>query len=182
VHPVYKQIRHPYITLVFVDFISPLFNLFPKDKPWSIVNGQVKFAIFEKKVMLVGEISNKTGLSRDTIRFYEKKGLIKVNRTDSDWNNYKNYSEKTLSRLLLIKKAKSFGFTLNEIAEILDLFEMNTANCHTMTKKVNEKLKEIDKKIKELKDIKKMIFDKFDDAQNNCVPISENANCPTLSE
>ena len=132
--------------------------------------------------MLVGEISNKTGLSRDTIRFYEKKGLIKVNRTDSDWNNYKNYSEKTLSRLLLIKKAKSFGFTLNEIAEILDLFEMNTANCHTMTKKVNEKLKEIDKKIKELKDIKKMIFDKFDDAQNNCVPISENANCPTLSE
>ena len=131
--------------------------------------------------MLVGEISKKTGLSRDTIRFYEKKGLIKVNRTDSDWNNYKNYNEKTLGKLLLIKKAKGFGFTLNEIAEILDLFEMNIANCSTMSTKVNEKLTEIDKKIKELKDMKKLIFDKFDDAQNNCVSISENANCPTLS-
>ncbi len=131
--------------------------------------------------MLVGEISKKTVLSRDTIRFYEKKGLIKVNRTDSDWNNYKNYNEKTLGKLLLIKKAKGFGFTLNEIAEILDLFEMNIANCSTMSTKVNEKLTEIDKKIKELKDMKKMIFDKFDDAQNNCVSISENANCPTLS-
>lgn len=132
--------------------------------------------------MLIGEISNKTGLSRDTIRFYEKKGLIKVARTDSEWNNYKDYSEKTLSRLLLIKKAKVFGFTLNEIAEILDLFEINTANCSTMSIKVNEKLKEIDKKIKELRNLQKMIFDKFDDAQNSCMPPSENANCSILSE
>lgn len=132
--------------------------------------------------MLIGEISNKTGLSRDTIRFYEKKGLIKVDRSDSEWNNYKNYNEKTLSRLLLIKKAKVFGFTLNEIAEILDLFEINTANCSTMSTKVNEKLKEIDKKIKELRNLQKMIYDKFDEAQNNCMPQSENANCSLLSE
>jgi len=132
--------------------------------------------------MLVGEISNRTGLSRDTIRFYEKKGLIKVDRTNSGWNNYKNYSEEILSRLLLIKKAKGFGFTLNEIAEILDLFEMNTANCSTMSIKASEKLKEIDNKINELEDIKKMIFDRVYEAQNNCVPPSEDANCRILSE
>ena len=145
-----------------------------------MVNGQVKIPIFKRKDMRVGEISRKTGLSRDTIRFYEKKGLIQVDRTDSEWNNYKDYSEETLNRLLLIKKAKGFGFTLNEISEILELFEINLANCDTMLLKVNKKLKEIDEKIKELKAMRKMIFNRMTLAQNNCQPLSENANCRAL--
>ena len=132
--------------------------------------------------MLIGEISKKTSLSRDTIRFYEKKGLIKVDRTDSEWNNYKNYSVETLKQLLLIKKAKGFGFTLNEIAELIELFEMDTASCSVMSVKIKEKLSDIDKKIKELKDMKKMIFDKMNEARNNCMPISENDNCQIFSE
>ncbi len=80
---------------------------------------------------------------------------------------------------MLIKKAKGFGFILNEVAENLDLFEANMAYCSTISMKVNEKLMEIDNKIKELKDLKKMIFDKIRDAWNNCTP-SENANCSTL--
>lgn len=130
--------------------------------------------------MLIGKISKRTGLSRDTIRFYEKKGLIKVNRTASEWNNYKNYDEDVLNRLLLIKKAKDFGFTLNEVAEILGLFEMNEASCSTMSIKVNEKLKEIDKKIMELQEMKKMISDKVVEASKNCMPASKNINCQTL--
>ncbi len=108
--------------------------------------------------MLIGEISKKTGLSRDTIRFYEKKGLIKVDRTDSEWNNYKDYTVQTYHTLLLIKKAKGFGFTLNEIAEILDLLEMDRANCSTLTVKAEEKVKVIDEKIIELKAMKKTSF------------------------
>jgi len=50
---------------------------------------------------------------------------------------------------VLIKKAKGFGFTLNEVAEIFDLFDTNMANCSTISIKVNEKLMEIDNKIKE---------------------------------
>ena len=132
--------------------------------------------------MLIGEMVIKTKLSRDTIRFYEKKGLINVNRTDSEWNNYKNYTEETLNKLFLIKKAKGFGFTLNEIAELIELFEMDTASCSVMSVKIKEKLSDIDKKINELKDMKKMIFDKMNEAQNNCIPISENDNCQIFSE
>ena len=132
--------------------------------------------------MLIGEISKKTSLSRDTIRFYEKKGLIKVDRTDSEWNNYKDYSVETLKALLLIKKTKGFGFTLNEIAELMELFKMDAASCNVMSVKIKEKLSDIDKKIKELKDMKKMIFDKMNEARNNCMPISENDNCQIFSE
>ena len=131
--------------------------------------------------MLIGEISKRTSLSRDTIRFYEKKGLIKVDRTDSEWNNYKNYSVETLNRLLLIRQAKGFGFTLNEISELMELFEMDKASCDTMSVKIKEKLSDIDKKIKELKDMKKMIFDKMLEAQNNCMSISEKDNCQIFS-
>ncbi|MBL4578329.1 MAG: MerR family transcriptional regulator [Flavobacteriales bacterium] len=127
--------------------------------------------------MLIGEISKRTSLSRDTIRFYEKKGLIQVDRTDSEWNNYKNYSVETLNQLLLIKRAKGFGFTLNEISELMELFEMDKASCDTLSVKIKEKLGDIDKKIEELKNMKKMIFDKMLEAQNNCMPISEKGNC-----
>ena len=110
--------------------------------------------------MRIGEIARKSGLSKDAIRFYEKKGLLIIKRTDSEWNNYKEYSNENLNKLLLIKKAKSFGFTLNEIAELLTLFELNSASCPELNIKVNTKIAEIDKKILELQNLKKMISDK----------------------
>ena len=131
--------------------------------------------------MLIGEIAKKTSLSRDTIRFYEKKRLIKVDRSDSEWNNYKNYDTETLNQLLLIKKAKGFGFTLNEISELMELFEMDAASCDVMSVKINKKLNDIDKKIKELRDMKKMIFDKMIEAQDSCSPKSETDNCQIFS-
>ncbi len=131
--------------------------------------------------MLIGEIAKKAGLSRDTIRFYEKQGLIETDRSYSKWNNYKNYNENTLDKLLLIKKTKGFGFTLKEIGEILDLFEMKKASCSTISTKVVGKLEEIDRKIKELQDVKKLIADNMAIAKKTCTSISENTNCQALS-
>ena len=54
--------------------------------------------------MLIGELSAKTGLTRDTIRFYEKEGLIKIARKQRRENNYKEYDETVLERLNLIKR------------------------------------------------------------------------------
>lgn len=129
--------------------------------------------------MLIGEIVTKTNLSKDTIRFYEKKGLIKVKRTDSEWNNYKNYDEEILNRLLLIKKAKGFGFTLNEIAEILEMFDTNLATCEIMAIKVKEKLNRIEEKIKGLNEMKMMILTKVQNIQSECIPTSTE-NCQNI--
>lgn len=129
--------------------------------------------------MRIGEIVNKTSLSKDTIRFYEKKGLIKVGRTDSEWNNYKNYNEETLTKLLLIKKVKGFGFTLNEIAEILEMFDKNIATCEIMAIKVKEKLNRIDEKIKDLNEMKMMIIGRIENIQGECIPNSKE-NCKII--
>lgn len=127
--------------------------------------------------MRIGEISRKSGLSRDTIRFYEKKGLLKTKRTDSDWNNYKEYSNENLDKLLLIKNAKNFGFTLNEIAELLTLFELNSASCPELNTKLNTKIAGIDKKILELQNLKKMIAEKAFEIKERCQMKNSDENC-----
>lgn len=130
--------------------------------------------------MLIGEVVSKTGLPKDTIRFYEKKGLIKVNRSLSEWNNYKDYSLEVLDQLLLIKKAKGFGFTLNEIAEIFELIKNNGASCQILSEKVKEKLSEIDNKIKELKNLKKMILNNINSNNTDCESNELDSNCKTI--
>ena len=55
--------------------------------------------------MLIGELSKSSGLTRDTIRFYEKQGLITLGRRERRVNNYKEYPNSILRRLLLLKRS-----------------------------------------------------------------------------
>ncbi len=56
--------------------------------------------------MLLGELSKPTGFSHDIIRFYEKKGLIQMEKKERRDNNYKEYSETVYDKLILIKTIK----------------------------------------------------------------------------
>lgn len=131
--------------------------------------------------MLIGEICKRTELSKDTIRFYEKKGLLKVDRSNSEYNNYKEYTKEHVQQLLLIKNAKRFGFTLNEIKELSQLMKMNLATCSTLRKKVTEKVSDIDKRISELMDMKKMILSSLSETQNKHCNKSNTGNCEQLN-
>lgn len=107
--------------------------------------------------MLIGELSKRSGLTRDTIRFYEKQGLIKIGRRERRVNNYKEYPESVLKRLLLFKKIKSYGFTLNESAEMMALIEADLASCERVSKAAEEKIAIINAKIRELEAIKNLL-------------------------
>lgn len=124
--------------------------------------------------MLIGELSEKTGLTRDTIRFYEKQGLITVEERRP--NSYKEYSEETMNRLFAIKKLKGFGFTLNEASEFLTLIKLNSASCEKVSLKMDEKVSLIDQKIEELKEMRTSIVE----GVNNCPAQSPSQNCPIL--
>ena len=128
--------------------------------------------------MLIGKLSKRSGLSRDTIRFYEKRGLIPVGVQENEYNSYKDYPEKTLEKLLTIKKLKGFGFTLNEISGFLQLLDTNAASCENISQKMMEKVNLIDVKIKELKEMKTLIIKIL----KSC-PVEENTseNCPMAS-
>ena len=118
------------------------------------------------------------GLSRDTIRFYEKQGLIKVGRRERRVNNYKEYSDGVFRRLLLLNKIKSYGFTLNESSEIISLLEANLASCDRIAKAADERVSVIDKKITELNTLKALLIRSVENCKNGCAPMEVEMNCP----
>lgn len=130
--------------------------------------------------MLIGELSVKTGLSRDTIRFYEKQGLIKVGRKQRRDNNYKEYDEQVLERLNMIRRIKSFGFTLNETAELLVLIDVNAATCDEVSHRVDEKVVIIENKINDLLNLRKQLIDNVQACRSCCQPTAEDENCPII--
>jgi DNA-binding transcriptional MerR regulator len=131
--------------------------------------------------MLIGELSRRCSLSRDTIRFYEKHGLISVGRRERRFNNYKEYSEETLNRLMSIKLIKSFGFTLNEASELLDMIDVNQATCNNVSDKIEEKVRLLDGKIRELIHIRTMLLNGLEKCQgSSCNPSSPNDNCAII--
>lgn len=131
--------------------------------------------------MLIGELSNRCGLSRDTIRFYEKHGLISIGKQKGRFNNYKDYSEETLHRLLSIKKIKNFGFTLKEVSDLLEMMDVNQATCDNVEDKIRDKIKLLDEKIKELIAIRTQLIDGVSNCKGVCDPERPDDNCPILT-
>lgn len=104
--------------------------------------------------MRTKEVLERAEIDRETLRFYERKGLLpKTKRTDS---GYRVFPEEIISRLQFIKTAKGAGFTLAEIKELVEL-KQKGATCkvgHDIASKKREELRE---KMKALKKMKKVL-------------------------
>ena len=118
--------------------------------------------------MLIGEIAQYSGMSKDTIRWYEKVGLIKSENTRRNSSNYRVYDQETLDTLILIKQSKSFGFSLREIREMLELIEYEKLNCDTVIPIVDAKLKVIEEKIASLRTIQKKLINLKQECSGDC--------------
>jgi MerR family copper efflux transcriptional regulator len=120
--------------------------------------------------MLINELSKRTGITAHTIRFYEKSGLIKGKRDESvKSNNYFHYDEETVEKLELIRDAKSVGFTISEISQLMDAWYNNKLTISEKVAVLDEKLLSIDERIKQLKEMKKLISQfKKDIVEDNC--------------
>jgi MerR family transcriptional regulator, copper efflux regulator len=108
--------------------------------------------------MLIKELSKQTGITAHTIRFYEKSGLIKGKRDENvKTNRYFHYDEETVEKLELIRDAKSVGFTLSEIGQLMDAWYNKKMTIADKLSVLDEKLLSIDERIKQLKEMKKLI-------------------------
>ncbi len=105
--------------------------------------------------MQIGEVAQRTETSIDTIRFYEKSGLIpKPERTDS---GYRKYTEETIRRVQFIKRSQELGFSLKEIADLLSLRVDPKTTCRDVKKRSEVKIYDIEKKIRTLQKIKRAL-------------------------
>ena len=120
--------------------------------------------------MLINELSKKTGISTHTIRFYEKSGLIEGKQDESvKSNNYYHYDDVTVEKLEFISDAKSVGFTIKEIGQIIDAWYKRKYTKKQKLEILDDKLTSLEQKMKEIKEMKKQILQfKEDVVKDRC--------------
>ena len=117
--------------------------------------------------MLISELSKRTGLSIHTLRYYENYGLFAGERDETVMtNNYKQYDESLVEKIELIKEAKEIGFTLSEIKKLLDSWFNKLLSVEVKVEILESKIREIDGKILQLKQVRKFLIDGIDDVRN----------------
>ncbi len=94
--------------------------------------------------MQIGEIASATGLSRDTLRFYEKRGLLRARRGE---NGYRQYPPEAVDWLRYIRIAQTLGFTLKEIEADLPLLAAPEASAPQLRAALARKLDDIDRRM-----------------------------------
>lgn len=123
-----------------------------------------------------GELAKQSGTHFETLRFYEARGLITPAFRDS--SNYRRYRPEDLARLTFIDRAKDLGFTLSEIAEILELHDSHSAACQGLGEKAANKILQIDAEIAELQRKRSLL-----EQVKSCAPLEEAAcDCDIIAQ
>jgi DNA-binding transcriptional MerR regulator len=120
--------------------------------------------------MLIGELSRRSGLSRDTIRFYEKEFLIRPRRSERKGiasNNYKDYPESAVSDLRFIQRTKVLGFTLAEIRDMLAVRGQGRRS-KKWAAEAEAKLRDVDRKILELREVRGLLAEALQRCSDHC--------------
>jgi len=124
--------------------------------------------------LTIGEVAKQTGIGVETVRFYEKSGLIdEPPRTEA---GYRQYPEDTASRVRFIRHAKELGFTLTEIKELLNLRLDPTTTCEDVRQVAEEKLRNVRAKIQSLQGIEMALGDLI----GACAVGGPDGECPIL--
>lgn len=121
----------------------------------------------------IGQIASCSGVTIDTIRVYERYGLIETPERRS--NGYRHYPKRSIKRIHFIKWAQTLGFTLKEIKELLAIEHSSSDACEEAFRQVESKLSIIERKLKGLiqfKEALKSIIQTCDSTGENC-PVLE---------
>ena len=124
--------------------------------------------------MTIGQLAKAVHLNTQTIRYYERIGLI--DKPGTNEAGYRIYPEKAADVLRFIKHAKDIGFSLKQISEIFSLDNNKYNTCSNVKKLAEEKVYEIDKKLNSLKLMRKELLNLI----SLCEEKTDNQRCPIL--
>ena len=130
----------------------PIAKIWVDSRPQS----RVYSVLMSEKPLKIGAIAKLANVSQDTLRFYEKHGLLNPRlRTEA---GYRLYSQADVQRVGFILSAKRVGFTLNEIHDLLALeVTKDQKSCEDVKRFVDEKLVTVNQRIREMQSMKKSL-------------------------
>src|SRR4051812_19006751 len=99
-----------------------------------------------------GELAELAGVSRDTLRHYERKGVLP--RPVRGHNAYRQYPPEALQRVQLVRRALSVGFTLDELAKVLKARDAGGAPCEEVRRLAAQKLLNVQDQLRELTELR----------------------------
>ena len=105
--------------------------------------------------MKIGEVARRTGVGVDTIRFYEREGLLQ--EPERRPSGYRQYDESTVRRLEYVSRAKGLGFTLAEIRGLLELSFAAHVGCDHVRQRAEAKIADIEDKIRNLQQMRRSL-------------------------
>ena len=95
----------------------------------------------------IGELAKATGVSTDTLRHYERKGVLHSQRAV---NGYREYPEDALERVRMVRQGLAIGFTLDELRSIFKVFDRGGAPCQQVRSLAANKLAQIEAHLQEV--------------------------------
>jgi DNA-binding transcriptional MerR regulator len=105
--------------------------------------------------MQIAELEHRTGVSRHTLRYYEKAGLLQ--EVERRGNNYRDYADKAVERVVMVRQLKALGFSLREIREVLNALRSDSIDCEQGARLMAEKRAAMNQQIAELKQVSAML-------------------------
>jgi MerR family copper efflux transcriptional regulator len=117
--------------------------------------------------MLIGELARRAGLTKDTVRFYERAGLIASGEKEAGSRTYKTFDEEALERLVFIKNGQAGGWTLRDIKEVLDKWgmDMDAIPQEELVPALEAKLATTDEKLRRLQQVRDYLANKLERAK-----------------
>lgn len=113
------------------------------------------------RTLRIGEVAAATGMSVEALRFYEQRGLL--GRPARTASGYRAYDASVVERLAFIKRAQAIGFSLDEIAEILEMRGRGETPCLEVREAARRKLAELDARLRELRRYRNELARTLDD-------------------
>jgi MerR family copper efflux transcriptional regulator len=131
-------------------------------------------------MMTVGKAAAEVGVSRKTIRLWEAKGLVQeAARTPA---GYRLFTDTDLTRLQFIQQAKSLGFTLSEIGEILFLQGVGETPCGRVAQVIAQRINEVDRMISDLRQLRHTLTAARKRAEGACPDRTASLVCPIIEQ
>lgn len=125
--------------------------------------------------MNIGTVAEGSGVSPKTIRYYESIGLVRS--ADRGSNGYRSYSLVDMRTLNFIKRARSLGFSVEEVRELLDLWQDKSRTSAAVKTLTTRHLDALDRKIEELMAMRKALADLVKRCRGDARP-----DCPILDD
>jgi MerR family transcriptional regulator, copper efflux regulator len=105
--------------------------------------------------MTIGQVATAAAVNIQTIRYYERRGLIPLPRRTA--SGYRQYAEEAVTRLRFIKHAQELGFSLKEIEDLLALRVRHGAACEPVERKTRQKIELVGRKIRDLERLRRTL-------------------------